>query len=199
MNSWKRYRKTLLLFGTECFLNLLQPAALESLKPFVSFLRSGSTSPPAFVAIVSWPAPYLWLLHRGSLVARGDEWPVGLFHQCPSPLASLFPQKLGHYKSAARLAQMPITATHSSTLFSPKANKAQRPEFHFRYGVMEKDIPSYVSSPRYRPRLQQLQFNLLLLEQFSNLKFIMPRFSWVWTASKAGSRSTDSFPVSLDP
>lgn len=65
----KMSQKTLLL-GTECP-PVLQSAALESLVLFLSLLRSGSTSP--FVAIVPWPAPYLRILHRGSLVARGDE------------------------------------------------------------------------------------------------------------------------------
>lgn len=68
---------------------------------------------------------------------------------------------------------MSITATHSSALFSPKANKAERSELHFAHHVMEKDIPSYVSTSKYRSRLQKMQFNLFLLEQFSNLKFIM--------------------------
>lgn len=62
----------MLLLGTESPA-VLQSAALESFVPFLSLLRSGSTSLPAFVAIVSWPAPYLWILHGGSLVARGDE------------------------------------------------------------------------------------------------------------------------------
>lgn len=42
----------LLLFVTECSLNLLPPStpvALDSLMPFLFFLRRGSTSPSAFV------------------------------------------------------------------------------------------------------------------------------------------------------
>lgn len=57
-----------LLLGTESP-PVLQPAALQSLGPFLSLLRSGSTSP-----LPLWPlSPYLWILHGAFLVARGDE------------------------------------------------------------------------------------------------------------------------------
>lgn len=114
----------LLLSAPECSLNLLPPstlAALDSLLPFLLFGRCGSTS--SLRPLSQWAVSYLWMYPEVAWLPweMNDLQPS--FINVLLPLARLFSPELGHYKSAARLAQMAITATHSSTLLPQKPSK----------------------------------------------------------------------------